>query len=74
MIPNYIAAYEDDRVEMTSNNLVATLNKMGDESNNIFDKSQSKKGENSTTKYLIEALARAKLDQMSAKELTSAVE
>ena len=46
---------------MTSENLVTTLNKLGDESNIMFEKSQNKE-ENMTTKYLIEALAKAKLD------------
>lgn len=46
---------------------------MGEESNNIFDMSQNKK-ENTTTKYLIEALARAKLDQMSVSELTNVMD
>jgi len=61
MVPNYIQAYEDDRVVMTADNLVKTLDTMGQESNTIFDQTQSK-SENKTTKYLIEALAKAKLD------------
>ena len=67
-VPNYIKAYEDDSVVMNANNLVSTLNKMNVESNQLFDNAQNK-GENSTTKSLIEALAKVKLDRMSATEL-----
>ena len=55
---------------MTSNNLVTAINKMGEESNALFEKSQTK-SENNTTKFLIEALAKAKFDQMTAGELTA---
>ena len=69
---NYIKAYADDNIAIDSKQLISTLNIMTKESQFIFD--QNQKVDNSTTKSLIEALAKKKLDSMTTQQILMAVD
>ena len=56
---------------ISAETLIGTIQKMSDEGQALYDKHQQKPS--STTKYLVEALAKARLDDMSSQQIQSVI-